>query len=523
MSRLLSIAVLVGLVAYVQANESGPLEFHVTFTSKVSEKPFTGRVYVMLSTDAKREPRRGPDWFKPDPFFAADVKDWKPDTPLVLNKDKLIGFPATLDKLPVADYQVQALMDFDQGDRRFNTAPGNGYSTAASLKLDPERTNVVKLTIDQITPERKFAETERVKLVDIPSRLLTKFHGHEVRLRAAVALPESYATEKTKRYPILYEIPGFSGDHTMALSHGRTKRDGVEFLHVVLDPNCRTGHHVFADSANNGPYGQALIEELIPHIEKKFRTFAVPQTRFVAGHSSGGWSSLWLQVRYPESFNGCWSTSPDPVDFRDFQRINLYKPGVNFFKDENGKDRPIARSGDKVLLWFKGFSDMEHVMGHGGQLASFEAVFSPRGSDGQPRKIWDRKTGAVDNDVAKTWEAYDIRLILERDWKKLEPKLKGKIHVYMGGKDTFYLDGATALLQTSLKNIKADATVEIIPDRHHGNLIDTKLRDRMDREMANRFGEYQARRYLQDYFVVDKAARFVRPLDGELPPLPQHE
>src|SRR5262249_15129 len=153
------------------------------------------------------------------------------------------------------------------------------------------------------------------------------------------------------------------------------------------------------------------------------------------GHSSGGWSSLWLQVAYPDFFGGVWSTAPDPVDFRDFQRINIYEQAVNFFRDADGKERPLARQGDRVVLRFKAFSEMEEVMGHGGQLASFEAVFSPRGTDGRPRKLWDRRTGAVDPDVAKAWEKYDIRLVLERNWETLGPKLKGKLHVYTGDLD----------------------------------------------------------------------------------------
>src|SRR5271168_3422235 len=141
-------------------------------------------------------------------------------------------------------------------------------------------------------------------------------------------------------------------------------------LYVVLDPGCRLGHHVCADSDNNGPCGKALIEELIPAIEAKFRAIGKPSARFVTGHSSGGWSSLWLQVSYPDFFGGVWSTAPDPVDFRDFQRINLYQAGENMFIDRTGQQRPLARRSGKVSLWYKGFSDMEVVMGHGGQLGS---------------------------------------------------------------------------------------------------------------------------------------------------------
>src|SRR5262249_28415125 len=160
----------------------------------------------------------------------------------------------------------------------------------------------------------------------------------------------------------------------------------------------------------------ALIEELIPAVEAKFRALG-PQARLVTGHSSGGWSSLWLQVTYPDQFAGVWSTAPDPVAFHDFQQIDLYRPGVSMFTDGQGRPRPLSRGLMSII--YKNSSDREEVMGHGGQLGSFEAVFSPRGPDGKPRRLWDRATGAVDPEVARAWQRYDIRLILERSWKTL--------------------------------------------------------------------------------------------------------
>ena len=249
------------------------------------------------------------------------------------------------------------------------------------------------------------------------------------------------------------------------------------------------GHHVFADSANNGPVGQALIEELIPEFDESFRSVADPRARFVTGHSSGGWSSLWLQVAYPESFGGVWSTAPDPVDFRDFQRINLYRDGEDMYVDADGNRRPLGRSGNRVLIWYDDFAWMEHVAGPGGQLHSFEAVFSPRGDDGKPLTLWNRETGEIDTAVAETWEEYDIRLILEENWVELEPVLSGKLHVFMGDLDTFYLDGATVLLKEALERVNSDAVVEIHAGKDHGSLMTQELRMRIRREMAERFLE----------------------------------
>jgi hypothetical protein len=290
-------------------------------------------------------------------------------------------------------------------------------------------------------------------------------------------------------------IPGFGGTHYVT----RTPRfaeeaGGVEFIRVVLEPSCPMGHHVFADSANNGPVGQALVSEFLPAFDRAFRTVSDPRARFLTGHSSGGWSSLWVQVSHPEDFAGTWSTSPDPVDFRDFQQIDVYQPGTNMYVDGQGKRRPLARLGLEAVLFYRNFCEMEDVMGNGGQLLSFEAVFGPSATaaDGstvttgvrQPRHLWDRKTGAIDPAIAKDWENYDIHLVLERNWEQLGPKLAGKLHVFMGTEDTFYLEGAARLLKESLTKLKSDAVVELIPKKNHMNLLDRRLTERIQREMA---------------------------------------
>jgi enterochelin esterase-like enzyme len=483
------------LAAPLPAWEAQPLSFEVTLEKGVADQPCSGRLFVMLSGGAGREPRLGPSWFKPDPFFAVDVKDWKPGTTRTLGPDAL-AYPVPVVKVKKGTWSVQAVLDLDRGGRHFGNSPGNLFSKARSMELDGASGGKVSLSLDQVVKEREFKETDRVKLVDVESKLLSAFHKRPIRLRAGVVLPKSFRSSPEKKYPVIYEVPGFSGTHFMAFARATgnaTDVNGVEFLHVTLDPECRAGHHVFADSVNNGPCGEALVKELIPHLEKTYRALAQPGARFVTGHSSGGWSSLWLQVTYPDFFGGVWSTSPDPVDFRDFQRINLYRAGENMFADATGKDRPIARQGDKAVLFYKGFSDMEEVMGRGGQLSSFEAVFSPRGTDGQPRKLWDRKTGAVDGEVARAWEKYDIRLVLERNWPALKPKLAGKVHVYMGGADTFYLEGATALLKESLAKLGSDAKVEIFPGKDHGSVMDRALKQRIAREMAEQFRRSQVR------------------------------
>jgi Putative esterase len=378
------------------------------------------------------------------------------------------------------------VMDRDLGGISFAASPGNLYSKPVTLdKFDPTAAGDIALTLDQVAEEPKFPESDTVKLVDIESKLLTRFHGKPTRMRAGVVLPPSYSKEPDHKFPVVYEITGFGGNHFAASGRRRVgELAGTEAIWVVLDGNCRLGHHVFADSANNGPRGTALVEELIPHIEKTYRGISKPSARLVTGHSSGGWSSLWLQVAYPDAFAGCWSTSPDPVDFRDFQRVDLYTPNANLFTDPTGKPRTLSRGGNRGSgIRFDGFSRMEEVMGRGGQLESFEAVFSPRGKDGRPMKLWDRKTGAIDPDVAEAWEPYDISLKLKREWATLGSKLAGKLHVYMGDEDTYYLDGAARLLKKRLTKLGSDAVVEMYPGKTHA-LVDPKLRERISKEMA---------------------------------------
>jgi S-formylglutathione hydrolase FrmB len=486
-----AVAWLIGCLAWstLLGAEARPLEFHLRFDKSLSDQPFSGRVYVLLTKQETKELPSGFNWFKPEPIFARDVKEWQPGEALVIAGEAL-GFPHKLGGLPKDTYSVHAVMDFDRGERHFTTAAGNLHSAPLRRELDAKNGGPVELTLDRVHRPRKFAESETVKLVDVESKLLSEFHRRPVRLRAGVVLPKSYAAQPTKRYPVLYVVPSFSGSHfgaVTAAAQNPTDVAGVEMLYVVLDPSCRHGHHVFADSENNGPCGQALIAELIPHIEQEFRALGVPTARFLTGHSSGGWSSLWLQTTYADFFGGVWSTAPDPVDFRDFQRINLYRPKENMFADGDGQLRPIARRQGKVALHYQPFSDMEVIMGHGGQLAAFEAAFSARGPDGQPRRLWDRASGKIDLEVAKSWEKFDVRLVLERNWKTLEPRLAGKLHVYMGAEDTFYLEGATALLKEALAKLGSDAVVELFPGKDHGSVLDQALRERIRKEMAAAF------------------------------------
>lgn len=432
------------------------------------EGAYTGRVYVMLATGEGEPRRRMNDWFQPPLLFSKDVAGLAPGAEVSVD-DTWLSYPTPWSEVPVGDYSAQAVIRRSLDTPTPGSGPEDLFSSAGSLKVPSEGGDGgIVLSVGKKPTPRPLRETERVKLVEIVSPSLSAFHGREYKVRAGVFLPEHYSDEGDHEYAVVYSITGFGGDHRGVGGIGRLvpPEAAGDVIMVVPDPLCYRGHSVFADSANNGPWGEMLVKELAPEIEKRYHGGGAKE-RYVTGVSSGGWSSLWLQVTYPEEFAGCWSHCPDPVDFRDFQQTNLYEPGANLYKAADGARRPLARQGDRVMLWYDDFCRREWVLGPGGQIHSFEAVFSERGADGTPAMLFDRATGVVNPDVAKTWEKYDIRLILERNWSTLGPRLAGKVHVYAGGADTFYLEGAARLLKESMTKLGSDAVVEIIDGMPH--------------------------------------------------------
>lgn len=475
------------------APEATATRISVTYDPSIAAS-YTGRVYLMtqpssVSTDGDarpgREPRYGPSWFNTRPFFGLDVVDWKPGEPLVFD-DRAIGFPCRLSDITPGLHELQAVMRLNLDSPHLGSAAGNAYSPVVTERLAADDGYEIQLTVSRTVEQRPFEQTQRLRLVEHRSDLLSAFHGRDVIMRAVVVLPETYDREPERRYPVLYWIGGFGDDHRSApmIAHLWSRTGQAQnIVRVVLDASCLGGHHAFADSDNNGPRATALVKEFIPHLEQSFRLVSAPTARFLTGHSSGGWSSLWLQIAHPEFFGGVWSVAPDPVDFTDFQGINLYASGANMYVDEHGDPRPLARSGDQVLLKYRTFAEMEVVYGEGGQLRSFEWVFSRKGADGLPEQLFDRATGAVDPDVARSWKRFDIRAVMEENWTSLAPSLKGKVHVFMGAVDTFYLDGAARRLKASQEQLNSDAVIEIVDGRDHGSIADSALRQRIDNEL----------------------------------------
>lgn len=420
--------------------------FEVTLDAEVFDEPFTGEIFVAF---AKRgEPRRAMHgWVGAPPVLRFEVKDAK-ETLTLSAKSSAAHFPIDWSEVAAGDeWKVQAIARRSLTGRSAGKSPGDVYSDVESMVYDAGAEGAVSLRLDQVVGPDRFKETDRVKLFEFVSPSLSEFHGFDYTMRAGVRLPASFDPEK--RYPVLYSVTGFGGTHTNINGWNRRIKEGDvldDCIVVVPDASNLYGHSVFCDSRSIGPWGHALVHELIPALEKQYGG-AGPEHRYATGVSSGGWSCLWLQVAYPTEFSGCWSHVPDPIDFHDFQQINLYealpdgKPR-NMYVDENGERRPLARRNRKVMLYYEDFVRREHVLNPGGQIRSFEATFSPLGKDGTPRRVFDVATGVIDHEAASAWRQYDISHTLLTRWEELEKDLDGKIRVYAGEVDTFHLEGA---------------------------------------------------------------------------------
>jgi hypothetical protein len=475
--------------------------FVTSFPAKARSQPATGRVLLFLGRPGEGEPRSGGSFFKPFPVYAIDVTNVAPNQEVTFTTKNFrdpdaLAFPGPLDESPEGKYEAQVLWDLDNTERSYNEGPGNLYSEPVHCQITSATSGhlkAIRLEADQVVSNAPPTDTDWVKLVELRSSLLSAFHRREIFLRAAVILPAAYFTNQADRFPVVYVVPGFGGRHTSAWKWidseaGIKWKQGevpLPTLRVVLDPSVPLGHSVFANSANNGPVGDALVQELIPEIEKRFRASGTPAARVVTGHSSGGWSSLWLQVAYPDFFGGCWSTSPDPVDFRAFQTMDIYQDRNGHWTPQ-GYPRPVARSRTEVTQNFAAADQLEYVIGYGSQLDSFDAVFGPRGQDGRPKRLIHKLYGTIDPAVAEAWKKYDIRLQLEENWTSLGPKLTGKIHVLVGAWDTFYLNPAVELLREFLQTTDYRGYVEILPGNHK-DAITKAVRERIDKEIAAQF------------------------------------
>ncbi len=461
------------------------LSIELTVDSSLNESFQTeGRIFVFLSQNPDLEPRNQiwPNPYSRTHIFAKNIDQFKPGNSLKLNKvDTWVKTSDwSLNEIPEGTYYVQLLWDQDKNESRTN-APGNLYTKKEKVVLDKAKN--IKFILDQKIAPRSLKNHELSKLIDLKSDTLSKWWNKPMHVKASVLLPHNY--DKNKTYPIRYNVAGYGGRYTRInrLISNKTFMDwwdsdeSPQIISVFLDGEGPFGDSYQMDSDNSGPYGYSLIHELIPFVEKSYRGTDSMTTRFVDGCSTGGWVSLGLQLYYPDVFNGVYSYSPDAIDFENYQLVNIYKE-TNVYTNEFGYLRPIMRDvNGEPLLSIKDFIGYENVFGSsntylnsGGQFSAHTALYSPKGINGLPQPMFDPETGTIDSLVAKSWEKYDFKKYAEKNWAELGPKLQGKIYIWMGDMDDFYLNTGTRGFDdfiSASSEPKSDAVIEFSPMEGH--------------------------------------------------------
>ncbi len=487
----------------------------VTLPQDAGPGPFDGRLLVMFSTRTDGEPRfqvsDNPDT---QTVFGIDVDGALPGAELEITAD-VLGYPLdSLIDIPPGQYTVQALfhryetftradghvvkLPMDRGEgQQWNRAPGNLYSTPRRVSFDPRSGDTLRVTLDQVVapipdpPATKYIRHERIL-----SERLTKFWGREIHLGAHVLLPEGFEAHPEARYPLVinhghfpYTVDGFREeppDPTLPCEnsarfkwdcYNRTEQEyayqfyrdwtSPKFARVLLveiqHANPYYDDSYAVNSENLGPYGDAITYELIPYLEKKYRGLGAGWARFMFGGSTGGWEAMGVQIKYPDEYNGAYAACPDPIDFRAFTLVDLYSDTNAYYTQ--GPWRKVKRPGyrdylGKVTTFVEDMNRLELVLGtrgrSGGQWDVWQAVFSPVGGDGYPRPIWNKLTGEIDRDVATYWrDNYDLSYILRRDWERgLGQRLAGKLNIYVGDMDNYYLNNAVYLVDDFLRSTR---------------------------------------------------------------------
>jgi hypothetical protein len=481
----------------------------------------SGRLVVLvIGPGAKLRPGTspldGPFWEDPQPLFSVAVNGAAVGEAVVVAGDAL-GTPFGPSDLPPGDYRAAARLVRARETSDWRETAGNLFTSApVAFSVKPAATEdaampptVVELTLDKVTTPEAFVPAAGVEVVEMRSQLLSAFAGRPVMLRAGVVLPAGYEPAGERRYPAIYEVPGFGGRHTGAnavaarrarQAAGGKGADGPEgnpaaelargSFWIVLDPESPNGHTLFADSANNGPWGRALTEELIPELERRYRLIARPEARLLRGHSSGGWSTIWLAVTYPQVFGGAWSTAPDPVDFRRFQLMDIYSHDNAFRPREDdpavkgigewvrAHGMPSYRRGGAALMSVREEVGGEHVCGPdntgGGQWASWQAVFGPRNAAGNPAALLDPQTGSIDRTVAESYRRFDLGGLVRSG--AIAPEAFDRVRLVVGDADNFYLEQAVMLLKASLEDKRGGRPggpgyIRVVPGRDHGSVM----------------------------------------------------
>jgi hypothetical protein len=517
-TRTLLATALVALLSSLSLNASAadpklPIEIRVSFGSDRSATALDGRLLVMLSTDPKDEPRNQiNDTPGSQQIFGINVDGLKPGEEAAFDSS-VMGYPLeSLASVPPGKYRIQALLHkyetfhradghvvklpMDRGEgQQWNKAPGNLYSTPREITIEPAQSSpaVFHVVLDKVIPPIPDPPTTKyIKHEKIQSERLSKFWGRPFFLGAHVLLPEGFDSHPDAHYPLVIFHghfpqtfggfreeppdpnlkPDYSERFHLAGYNKITQERAYQFYKEWTGPNyprmiiieIQHANPYYDDSyavnsENLGPYGDAITYELIPYLEKKYRCLGSGWARFLYGGSTGGWEALAVQTFYPDEYNGCYAACPDPIDFRAYTVVDIYKD-KNAYYDE-GPWHKVKRPGHRDYLGHlaatvEDMNRRELVLGtksrSGQQWDIWEAVYSPVGPDGYPKPIWDKKTGVIDHKVAEYWrEHYDLRYILERDWPKIGKKLEGKINIYVGDMDNFYLNNAVYLTEEFLK------------------------------------------------------------------------
>jgi hypothetical protein len=497
-----------------QQGFSPRLRFSVTFPAELSKTPLDGRLLVMISTDSTNEPRfQISDDLKSQQVLGVDVDGWKPGTPFIVDTSAF-GYPKrSLKELPRGMYRVQALLHryetfkradghtvklpMDRGEgQQWNRAPSNLFSKPQTFTLDPAKPETIMLALsEEIPPIAPPKDTKYIKHIKIKSEKLSKFWGRPMELGAVLLLPEGFDTHPQARYPLIvnhghfpatfsgfretppdtslkpdyserFKISGYNKMQQEYAHQFYKEWTGRNFPRVIImeiqHANPFYDDSYAVNSQNLGPYGDAIMQELIPYVEKQFRGLGQGWARFLYGGSTGGWEALAVQMFYPSKFNGCFAACPDPIDFRAYTVVNIYEDDNAYFYKSQWQRVPRPGKRDylgQLSATLEGMNMYELALGtksrSGQQWDIWEAVYSPVGADGYPKPIWNKLTGEIDKSVAAHWrENYDLGYILKRDWATLGPKLEGKIHIYCGDMDNYYLNNAVYLVEDFLKSTK---------------------------------------------------------------------
>ncbi|MEX6632290.1 hypothetical protein [Hyphococcus lacteus] len=511
LKQVLKLGSVIGGIALLGSAAASAESFRVKLPNSAPEAAYDGRIILILTPDGEKEPRYQVSAnFDAAQVFGVTVDGLKPGQYADIGTD-VLGFPAKdLKEVPAGEYFVQAILhkydtfNLSNGKtvklpaargagQNWRLEPGNLVSEPRKVSFDPNKRGRINVSLDQVNPEIDEPEnTEFIRHIKIRSEMLSEFWGTDVFLRAHVLVPKDFDEHPEAKFPL-------------AIFHGHFPADFGGFRTTPPDPDAECVYSARFDldcynhveqqeaydfykqwisedmprmliaeidhsnpyyddsyavnSENIGPYGDAITYELIPAIEKELRGIGEGWSRFLYGGSTGGWEALGVQVKYPDEYNGAFAACPDPIDFRQFMTVNLYEDENAYYREGpfTKIDRPAHRNYlGHISRTMEGENRWELVLGDktrsGAQWDVWEAVFSPNGEDGYPKRIWDKETGVIDKEVAEYWrQNFDLRYIMERDWKEIGPKLQGKIHIYTGDMDNYYLNNAVYLTEDFLE------------------------------------------------------------------------